>query len=57
MASLKYEEVYLHAYGDLVEARAGIGRYVEFYNFRRPHQALGYQPPDAFYRGLVHVAA
>ena len=49
--SLKYEEVYLHAYEDAREARAGIGRYLEFYNEQRPHQALGYQTPAAFYRG------
>jgi len=55
--SLKYEEVFLHAYDDLDEARAGIGRYFEFYNFKRPHQALGYQTPDAFYRGVAHRAA
>lgn len=55
--SLKYEEVFLHAYDDLGEARAGIRRYFRFYNFERPHQALGYQTPDAFYRGLVHRAA
>jgi len=55
--SLKYEEVFLHAYENMVEARAGIGRYFDFYNHRRPHQALGYQTPDAFYRGLVHRAA
>ena len=55
--SLKYEEVFLHAYDDLDEARAGIGRYFEFYNFKRPHQALGYQTPDAFYRGHAHRAA
>jgi putative transposase len=50
--SLKYEEVYLHAYDTPQQARAGIGRYFDFYNFRRPHQALGYQTPDAFHRGL-----
>ena len=55
--SLKYEEVFLHAYDDLGEARAGLRRYFRFYNFERPHQALGYQTPDAFYRGLVHKAA
>lgn len=55
--SLKYEEVFLHAYDDLHEARTGIGRYFRFYNFERPHQALGYQTPDAFYRGAVHRAA
>jgi len=55
--SLKYEEVFLHAYDDLDEARAGIARYFEFYNFTRQHQALGYQTPDAFYRCLAHRAA
>lgn len=48
--SLKYEEVYLHAYGTPEEARDGIGRYLDFYNHKRPHQSLGYQTPDAFYR-------
>jgi len=43
--SLKYEEVYLHAYEDGLEAAAGIGRYLEFYNTRRPHQGLAYQTP------------
>ena len=55
--SLKYEEVYLHAYDSVPEARAGIGRYLAFYNDERPHQALGYQTPDAFYRGGVGKAA
>ncbi len=49
--SLKYEEVYLHAYDSVTEARAGIGRYLHFYNELRPHQTLGYQTPDAFFRG------
>jgi len=55
--SVKYEEVYLHAYADVAEARAGIGRYLAFYNDERAHQALGYQTPAAFYRGLVRDAA
>jgi putative transposase len=50
--SLKYEEVYLHAYDNAAEARSGIGRYFDFYNLERPHQALGYQTPDTFHRGL-----
>jgi putative transposase len=49
--SLKYEEVYLHAYSDADEARKQIGAYFDFDNLKRPHQALGYQTPDAFYRG------
>jgi putative transposase len=48
--SLKYEEVYLKAYENAREARAGVGRYFEFYSERRGHTALGYQTPAAFYR-------
>jgi putative transposase len=55
--SLKYEEVYLHAYDTPQQAREGIGRYFAFYNDTRPHQALGYQTPDAFYQGLARRAA
>jgi putative transposase len=55
--SLKYEEVFLHAYDDLDEGRAGIGRYFDFYNLVRPHQALGYRTPDALHRGALHSAA
>lgn len=43
--SLKYEEVYLRAYDSVAEARAGIAAWIEFYNFERPHQALGYRTP------------
>jgi len=43
--TLKYEEVYLHAYQDGREARIGIGNYFRFYNTERPHQALGYRTP------------
>jgi putative transposase len=49
--SLKYEEVYLRDYGLVPEARAGIGRYFEFYNHERPHQSLAYQTPAAVYEG------
>jgi len=55
--SLKYEEVYLNDYDNLVEARSAIGRYFAFYNDRRPHQALGYQTPASFYDGLLKKAA
>jgi putative transposase len=54
--SIKYEEVYLHAYESVAEARAGISRYLDFYNLERPHQALGYQTPDAFHRTLRQAA-
>jgi putative transposase len=55
--SLKYEDIYLKAYTNLVEARAGIAAYFRFYNTRRSHQALGYQTPAGFYDGLVGQAA
>jgi putative transposase len=48
--SVKYEEVYLHAYDSVADARSGIGRYIAFYNDERSHQALGYQTPAGFYR-------
>lgn len=47
--SVKYEEVYLRAYDDVPEARASIGRYLEFYNARRPHTALDRRTPDQAY--------
>ena len=43
--TVKYEEVYLKAYRDGRDARAGIGEYFRFYNTERPHQALGYRIP------------
>jgi putative transposase len=47
--SVKYEEVYLRAYTSVPDARASIGRYLAFYNGRRPHQSLGRQTPDQTY--------
>ncbi len=47
--SVKYEEVYLHAYASVPEARAGIGRYFDFYNSVRPHSSLGCRTPDDIY--------
>ncbi|GAA3099235.1 hypothetical protein GCM10010520_50830 [Rhizobium viscosum] len=47
--SIKYEEVYLHAYKTVSEARAAIGRYLCFYNTRRPHSFLDRQTPDRAY--------
>ncbi len=47
--SVKYEEVYLHAYGAVSEARGSIGRYLHFYNSRRPHSSLAARTPDQTY--------
>jgi putative transposase len=47
--SLKYEEVFIKAYGSVAEARIGIGEWLTFYNDERPHQALDYRTPtDVF---------
>ena len=43
--TVKYEEVYLKAYQDGRDARAGLGQYFGFYNTERPHQSLGYRTP------------
>jgi len=47
--TIKYEEVYLRAYASVSEARAGIGRYLSFYNSRRPHSSLDGKTPDQAY--------
>lgn len=47
--TIKYEEVYLRAYASVSEARASIGRYLGFYNSRRPHSSLDGKTPDQVY--------
>jgi putative transposase len=47
--SIKYEEVYLHAYASVSEARQSISRYIDFYNTTRPHTSLKAQTPDQVY--------
>ena len=48
--SVKYEDVYLHAYDSVSAARDGIGRYLDLYNRRRPHSSLdGMTPDQAFF--------
>ncbi len=43
--TVKYEEVYLHDYETVEEARAGLSRFLKFYNQERIHQSLQYQTP------------
>ena len=47
--SVKYEDIYLKAYGSLSEARQGLAAYFEFYNSRRRHQGLDDRTPDEVY--------
>ena len=55
--TIKYEEVYLRAYDTVSDARNSLGRYIAFYNSRRPHSSLDRQPPDrAYFNRLPHRA-
>ena len=47
--TIKYEEVYLHGYDTVSDAKAGLARYIAFYNARRPHRALDGRTPDHVY--------
>jgi putative transposase len=47
--SVKYEEIYLRAYGDGKEAQESLERYFRFYCWERPHQGLGYRTPAEVY--------
>jgi putative transposase len=47
--TVKYEHVYLHGYDTVSEARAKLTTYLDFYNRRRPHTALGGCTPDDMY--------
>ena len=56
--TIKYEEVYLRAYDTVSDARGSLGRYIAFYNSRRPHSSLDRQPPDlAYFNRLPLLAA
>ena len=47
--SVKYEEVYLKAYDSVSHAKTSLGRYLDFYNRRRPHSSLDRLTPDQVY--------
>lgn len=55
--SVKYEEVYLRAYETVGEARSSIGRYLDFYNGRRPHSSLEDRTPYQAYFDLPPLRA
>jgi putative transposase len=53
-------EVYLHAYQNVPQARVAIGKYLIFYNTKRPHSSLDELTPDQVYfnpQQLISVAA
>jgi putative transposase len=47
--SVKYEEVYIHDYETVSDARNGLSRYFLFYNMERLHESLGYKTPYEVY--------
>ena len=51
--SVKYEEVYLHAYANRTAARTALTRYFSLYNAIRVHQTLEYRTPDEVYFGAL----
>jgi putative transposase len=51
--SLKYEEVYIKAYGSVAEARRSLGEWLAFYNNVRPHQSLAYRTPREIFEGIA----
>ena len=55
--TVKYEEVYLKAYANVLEAQRGLEDYFRFYNGLRPHQALGYRTPAEVLHGEQEAAA
>ena len=48
--TVKYEDIYLQAYGTVAELDRGLRSYLRFYNEERLHQSLDYQPPREVYR-------
>lgn len=53
--SLKYEDVYLKDYRTMPELKAGLARYIRFYNSERFHQSLEYETPDTIYESKFQV--
>ncbi len=53
--SLKYEEVFIRAYGSVAEARRSIGGWLGFYNDERGHQALSYRTPREVFEAAAGV--
>ena len=51
--TVKVEEVYLRDYQTVTEARFNLGRYFEFYNNHRLHEAVDYRTPAEVYGAAV----
>ena len=47
--TIKYEDIFIQSYDTVSVARKGIELFIEYYNYDRPHQALGYKTPAQLY--------
>jgi len=54
--TVKYDEVYLRAYDSVAHARASLGRFLDFYNAKRPHSSLDARTPDQAYFNRAPMA-
>ena len=53
---VKYEEAYINDYETVRDAKEGIGGYMSFYNWERPHQSLNYKTPaEVYFLSLIHI--
>ena len=50
--SMKYECIYLHVFETVSDLRAGLIRWIGYYNADRPHSGLGGQTPDEAYHTI-----
>ncbi len=54
--TVKYEEVYIHSYDKVKEAKESLDNYFRFYNNERLHQSLGYRTPEEVYtNGIINT--
>ena len=52
--SVKYEDIYPKGYINMAEASDGLEAYFKFYNWERPHQALGYRRPGEIHHQVYN---
>jgi len=52
--TIKYEEIYLNEYKNIRKLKKAIERYINSYNSKRLHSAIGYQTPNEVYYQAVN---